>query len=197
VIDEVVLRMAGCVHHVDEASAPEGDPVAFVEHEDPVLVDRLHRAPGVEELLLTEDPACRIPQSVRRHEVAGTLRVNADPGVGVPAGEVAGPSGVIDVDVGDRHHGEVVDAHVVEGTKQVLDASARATFDEDSLGGVEQVAGEPVGLVLHHRVDEIEVIAQIGDAHVGHGRRGYRHEIRHSAPIRSTCPPRKGSNGWI
>ena len=68
---------------------------------------------------------------------------------------------MIEVDVRDREGAHIVDPEVIESVEQVADGVGRPAVDERPLGGVEEVAGEAVGLVGQIRIDEIEVVAEI------------------------------------
>ncbi len=84
---------------------------------------------------------------------------------------MAGSAGMIEVDVGDDHRRDVVDADGVERIGQVVHRHGRPALDEDPFRGVEQVARQPLGRVVHPGVDHVEVVAEVGHLHVDHGRR--------------------------
>ena len=100
---------------------------------------------------------------MRCDEMAGPGGMDTDAGPGKPGGEVPCSAGVVEVDVGHRHHGQVVDADLVEGFIQVVDRAGGATLDENPVRSVEQVTRQALGLVVHQRIDQVEIVAQSGD----------------------------------
>ena len=98
-----------------------------------------------------------------RHEMPGSGGMDADLGLRKTAGEMSRPASMVEVDVGHRHHGQVVDADLVEGFIQVVDRAGGATLDENPVRSVEQVTRQALGLVVHQRIDQVEIVAQSGD----------------------------------
>ncbi len=95
-------------------------------------------------------------------------RVNTDGGAREALRKMTRASGVIEVDVSYGHDGEIIDPEMGQSVVEVIDGSGRPTFDEDPIGRVEEVAGQTLCLVVHERVDLIEIVTEWLDRHLWH-----------------------------
>ena len=160
--------------------------MAFVEGEDAVGIDGLHLAPEIEHAFIAIDAGGRGPEAGRVDEVGHPGGVDRHPGIGEPGRKVPGPPGVIQVDVGHGEGADVVDPQIVERVEQVRERSRWSALDEDPLRGVEEIASEPLGIVVHPGVDQVEIVTQRPHRGVHHG--------GHTTGLPSTRPGR--SSTW-
>ncbi len=99
----------------------------------------------------------------------GPLAMDADSRPAKAGGYVPGCPGVVEMDVAHHQHGQVVDAQLLQTGEQVVHGEAGTALDQDSLGGVEEVAGQAFRFPLHPCIDDIEVVGELVEAEICHG----------------------------
>ena len=94
----------------------------------------------------------------------GAPLVDVHRGLRERRGHVAHAPGVVEVDVGDGHAGQVVggDAQVVEGREQVRDRGLAAGLDQDRGVAGDQVAGRDLVPAAEQRVDLQDARCDLG-----------------------------------
>ena len=91
---------------ISTRSGPDPDLLAVGQHVDPLGRGRVE--PAVERVEQgAVDPGGRVHQAGRVGQVPGPLLVHVDGGAGEGPGHVAHPAGVVEVDVGDHHPGQI------------------------------------------------------------------------------------------
>ena len=146
--------MPGRVDGGQHTPRPDPDLLAVLEHVQPL------GGRGVE-------PAVELVEQVAVHasrradellgvgQVSGPLGVDVDRGVGKGAGHVAHPAGVVEVDVGHGHPGQVVGRHsqIGEGGQEGGHRALAARLDEHRLGPLDEVARGDALPAPQQRVD--------------------------------------------
>jgi hypothetical protein len=128
---EVVLGVPGRVDRGEDVAGTDLDLVPVLQ--DPDALRRGRVEPSVEAVEeRAVDLLGRRHQPGRVDQVAGAALVDVDRRLRERPGHVADPAGVVEVDVGHGHAGQVVgrDPEAVEGGEQRRDRALAARLDE-------------------------------------------------------------------
>ena len=151
---QMVLGVPGRIDGGQGAARADVDGLAVGEHMDALRRGRgragRRASPGGR-----RTPGRRADQAVGIDQVRAPLLVDVHGGPGKGPGHITDPAGVVEVDVGDGHAGQVAGRHAVllEGGQQGRHRRLAAGLDEDRRRTLDQVAGGDPGPAAEEGVD--------------------------------------------
>ena len=151
---QMMLGVPGRIDGGEGAARADVDGLAVGQHVE--ALDRGRGQPAVEGVQeVAVHAGRRTDQAVRIDQVAGPLLVDVHGGPGKGPGHIAHPAGVVEVDVGDGHAGQVAGRHAVllERGQQGRHRRLAAGLDQDRRRTLDQVPGGHPGPSPQEGVD--------------------------------------------